>query len=149
MPVKVMLPDSDGYAICDTPAEALELLKLSRVSKNGTGEPKSDQHHTDEPSEEERAVAVFGEIKDNARALLIKLTSYKHWIRTDKFQEETGFQMNTYGGTIGSVTKAAKKHGFRNLSPFVISDSKMDGRVRYNFLQAGPMLLRYGDRLKS
>jgi hypothetical protein len=148
MAIKVQW-DTDGpFAICDTTAEAMELLKHARSSADSAGGPR---HKREQPSEtqttDEKMAAIFSGINDKARKLLKALLNYPQGVEGDDFGKVCGTAPLGFGGVLGGISKEAKKVGL-TIEKLVQSEARFEGTRRYRWLAPAKLLLEHRDKLK-
>jgi hypothetical protein len=145
MAVKVQW-DTDGpFAICDTVAEAAELLKQARSLSNGTPKEKSEVPMI--KSGEDRIDVFFANMNHKGKLLLKTLLNYPSGVEGEEFSKAVGIDSSGFGGVMGSLSKAAKK-GRLTLDQFVKSEAKFEGARRYRWLAPGRLLVEHKNRVQ-
>lgn len=133
MAITVRWGKEGAFAVCDTPAEAMELLRHGNLG-NGNGlvglaqEPTTTGH-----GGRNEIHSVLSSLAPNAKTLLKALAVYPNGIEAGEFSKASGIQEAAFGGILGSISKIAKKHGLM-LERFVRSEVKMDGDHRLRIL---------------
>ena len=155
MAIKVVFgPDGPMYAECSTPEEALAILHngggVNGLSKNVATPPQTEPQirHANEAAEDQIAINVFGGINDNAKKFLLGLADFPQGVKGDLFAAHTGIAAEKWGGTIGGISKIAKRNGVR-IQRFVLSEMKIEGSRRYRLLKPGPWLVKYATKFRD
>jgi hypothetical protein len=150
MAIKVQWDPKTGapFAVCETPEEAMQLLKHSGPSvMNGSGRHSSNAEPTKTQVTEEKIDTVFSVLNGKAKLLLGTLLKYPSGVEGDDFGKASGIKPSGLGGVLGTISKAAKKSHL-NVDQLVQSEAKFDGKRRYRWLAPTKLLVQYGDRLK-
>lgn len=152
MAVKVMWGPDGPYAIADTPAEALELIKAGAGSnRDGASAmpqrfPRSEPP-SDPPPEEQRVLSVFKEINERGRKLLAALVKHPEGTFGENFATEINEEPAVFGGIAGGISKIAKRNNVK-MAQLYRSEMRFEGARRYRWMAPGPLLLKYADVLK-
>jgi hypothetical protein len=154
MAIKVVWGEGGPYAIADTVAEALELIKSG--SNNGSAKAAAIReqpvHGTlfdgSIGTEEERVIKVFSEINDRAKAFLSGLSRHPSGIKGGAFAQELKTESSAFGGILGGMAKIAKKYDF-SIDDFVLSELRIQGAERFRFLKPEKLLVKYADKMKG
>jgi hypothetical protein len=117
MAVKVQWEADGPFAICDTPAEAMELLRQARSSTN-----------------------------DKGKKMLKLLLDYPQGIEGEQFSKACGIDSSGFGGVLGSLSKAARKANL-NIDQFVQSEPRFEGKRRYRWFAPTKLLTEQRHRL--
>ena len=145
MPIKVFWNEGGPFALCDSPAEAAELLSLSgRADSQG---PKGTSPEL-VPLTEERAMERFlADLKPNQKTFLAALVG-KHPDGTtaDQIQQEIAARPKQLGAILGSLSKTAKRNDLK-ITQLVLSQTRFDGPRRFRFLQAKPLIMQYRGKI--
>jgi len=148
MAIKVQWGPDGAFAICDTPAEAMELLKQPR---NGSGSSREQSHAQQSQNEkltlEQKAGAVIEGINDKARNFLKTLLRYPQGIEGEDFGKVCGTEPAGFGGVMGGISKEAKKVGL-TIDDFVESEARFEGNRRFRWLEPAEVLMEFKDKLK-
>lgn len=150
MAVKVQW-DSDGpFAICDTPAEAMELLQHARAASNGAKRPQTEG--TRSPTEdkaktpEDKVDAFLSCANDKGKKLLKTLLEHRSGIEGDQLSSILGIDSSGLGGITGSLSKCANKAKL-NLGLILISEMRFEGSRRYRWMAPGKLLLEHAEKV--
>lgn len=150
MPVKVQWEIDGPFAICDTPAEAMELLKQARTASNGV-----KRHHTERQGSstedkakgpEERIDTFLSYANEKGKKLLKTLLEHRSGIEGDKLSGILGIDSSGLGGITGSLSKSAKKAKL-NLGQILISEMRFEGVRRYRWMAPGKLILEHEEKL--
>ena len=143
MPFKILYgQDGKPYVEAETPAEALEFLKLAS-NENGSHPTAQMSLPLDEP---QTITKLFNEIADRPKKILRALLDFPQGVDTAKISEITKEPTAGFGGLLGSVTKQAEKLGVKPQFIF-ISELKNSGLKRYRSLAPGKLLLKHSEIL--
>lgn len=144
MAIKVQW-DTDGpFAICDTAAEAMELMKQARSSIKG---PTGPLRKSEPQTMDDKMSAVFSGINEKARKLLKALLNYPSGVEADEFGKVCGTEPAGFGGVLGAISKQAKKVDL-TLDKLVLSEARFEGTRRYRWLTPAKLLIEYKGKLK-
>ena len=135
MAIKVQW-DADGpFAICDTTAEAVELLKQARIPGNGNGQASTG---VASQTTDEKVAAIFAGINDKARKFLRALLVNPQGVEgNETLGKLCGTDPAGFGGTIGGISKESKKVGLA-IEMLVKSEVRFDeARHRYRWWAPG------------
>jgi hypothetical protein len=148
--------DSDGpFAICDTTAEAIELLKQARSTSNGhapngsaaTGSSNKPQAHNKPPvGTEQKIESVLNITTEKVRDVLKKLLEYPDGVEGDEFCKAYGVNASGLGGILTSLSKACKKSGLA-FEQLVDSGVRFEGSRRYRWMAPAKLLKEYQHKL--
>src|SRR5437868_6900860 len=131
MAIKVQWEADGPFAICDTTAEAMELLKHARSSSNGAGTQRNKHEHLGKAqTTEDKMDAVFSGINDKAKKLLKALLNYPQGVEGEDFGKVCGTEPAGFGGVLGGISKEAKKVHL-TIDDLVLSEARFDGPRRY------------------
>ena len=145
MAIKVQWDQDGPFALCDTAAEAMELMKQARSHGNGSLSQKRDQ---DEPlTTDEKMVAIFGGVNAKARTLLKALANYPTGVEGEEFAKVCGTEVVGFGGVLGAIAKQTKRVGWK-LDKLVQSEARFEGERRYRWLAPTKLLLEHKGKLK-
>jgi len=147
MSVKVFWgEDGRPYAEAESPAEALELIKLG---SNGFSK------HSSKPDAQpvvlpismkedipQRVKRVFSESSERSVAILKVLVKHPQGITGESLAENSKQEVAAFGGILGAVTKAARKCGLKP-EYFFYSQQKIEGSRRYRTYWPGKLLLEH------
>ena|ERR1035437_1186023 len=146
MAIKVQWDVDGPFAICDTTAEALELLKHAHSSANGASQRPKREQSNEAQTVEQKMTAVFAGVNDKAKKLLKTLFAYPQGIEGDEFGKACGIDPSGFGGVLGGISKEAKKVGF-TIDKLVQSEARFDGPRRYRWLAPTKLLLEHKHQL--
>jgi len=150
MAVRVIWQDGGPYALCDTPEEAARLLQLGSgdqgkgASANAT--TSAELACREVPDEGETMTAILTRINGNARNFLRVLLGFPGGVSGRDFETAVGIGAVKWGGTIGGISKIAKKSGVP-VKKLIISEFRAEGSRRYRWLKPGPLLLKHRQKL--
>jgi hypothetical protein len=145
MAVKVQWEADGPFAICDTPAEAMELLRQARSSTNGGGSGKGRAPASKEPSTDNMET-MFNSVNDKGKKMLKLLLDYPQGIEGEQFSKACGIDSSGFGGVLGSLSKAARKANL-NIDQFVQSEPRFEGKRRYRWFAPTKLLTEQRHRL--
>src|SRR5437667_11252622 len=116
MPVKVFWGKDGPYALADTPAEAIELIRLGSNGLRKNGHQQAEIQNVAEsrqlPLDKGEAVRRLSyDLNDRARAFLRALAGYKSEIEGEQFSEAIKEPVTIFGGSLGAICNAAKQNG--------------------------------------
>jgi len=140
--IKVFVAEGGPYALVETPEEAATLLKHLGV-KGPTSLPVYGRSAL---SEDEAILKFWSGINKNAKLLLSHLMKYKDGVKGERLSEEINLPLEKFGGVLGGASKIAKKYGF-SFGKIVESEMRTEGTQRYRWLCAGPLLVRYKEKI--
>jgi hypothetical protein len=148
MAIKVQWDIDGPFAICDTTAEALELLKHARSSANSAGQRSKQEQSNEAPQTvDEKMAAIFAGVNKKAQKLLKALLVYPQGIEGDEFGKVCGTEPSGFGGVLGGISKEAKKVGL-TIDKLVQSEARFDGPRRYRWLAPTKLLLEHKHQLQ-
>ena len=141
--------DADGpFAICDTTAEAMEMMKHGHSSANGTDQRSSREQSGEPEGMGDKIAADSQEINDKAKKLLRAIANHPQGMEAgEDLAKECGIDINGFGGTLGAVSKYAKKVGI-TIDRLVQSESRLDGMRKYRWFAPTKLLLEHKNRLQ-
>jgi hypothetical protein len=141
--------EADGpFALCDTPAEAAELLGYARKTTNGNHRTASEsplKATTDGKSVAEKVAWITGKLTDKSRRLLGALAAYPQGVSAKMLSEQCGVDQESFGGTLGSVSKNAKKMDL-DFEGIVRSYLKEEGDHNIRWMAPGKILLDHKNK---
>jgi hypothetical protein len=152
MPIKVQW-DTDGpYAICDTPAEAIELMRQARLPGKGTHKPVTEpkpepQKVRQNGAVEDRIGALVGGINGKAQTVIRSLLDFPNGVESEEFSQACGIATAGLGGLLGSITKAAKNAHVK-VTDVVQSEFRVDGKRRFKWYTPGKILMENKERFQ-
>jgi hypothetical protein len=150
MAIRVQWEADGPFAICDSPAEATELMRHARSSMNGATQPSKqfNQAAFDVPKQSvgDRVGLVMAGINTKAKTLLKALLNYPQGVEGDEFGKVCGTDPTGFGGVLGGISKKAKVAGL-TVDDLVQSEARFDGDRRYRWLAPTKLLLEHKHRL--
>ena len=152
MPIKIYWENGVPFAVCDTVAEAAELLQVRLAIPNEKpGNRDAPAVRSPEPvsaplSEEQAASQFFADLKLNQRNFLIALSSHPNGVRSDDLAQEVHMETNQFGAIMSNLSKTGTRNGI-NMDQLIISEARFEGSRRYRFFQPGPLLQKHSAKL--
>lgn len=147
MAIRVQWDDDGPFAICDTTAEAIELLRQARASQhNGTHKTKPEVAVVPRRAEE-RVDAFLAATNDKGKLLLKSLVDYPTGVEGEEFNKVLGIDSAGLGGIMGSLSKAAKKARF-SIDQFVTSEARFEGARRYRWMAPTKLLMDHMEQVQ-
>jgi hypothetical protein len=156
MPIKVYFGPNGPYAECDSPRDALELLRAGGINVHSPAgklpAPKSESSamaaEATGGGEDSRALRVFEGINATARKLLNTLLAFEDGAEAIEVSSRSGIAVVAFGGILGGISKIAKKNQL-DISDFVFSEARFEGSRRFRFLKPGPKLIAHTGQLAA
>jgi hypothetical protein len=152
MAIKVQWEADGPFAICDSAAEAVELLKQARsinraIPKNAAPlevpmpqAPRANPTRTDNLSE------FFGSINERSKKLLAELAKHPEGVDGDAFAKVCNTDGPGLGGILGGISKHAKK-AHMTIGHWVQSEMRVEGIHRFRWITPTKLLLEQKDRI--
>jgi hypothetical protein len=148
MSIKVQWGADGPFAVCDTPSEAMELLKQART-QNGNGttpKPHVDALVLAPAGAESRFDTFLAIVNEKGKLLLKMLLEAPSGVEGDLLSKTMNIDSSGLGGIMGSLSKAAGKAGLK-IGALVISEARFEGDRRYRWMAPGKLLLEHKGRL--
>jgi hypothetical protein len=147
MPIKVFWVEDGPFALCDSPAEAAELLRLVEPAPTEATANLRRQTAAQAPLSEEQSMARFlAELKPNQKTFLSVLSNYEDGIVGEHISKETGLEAVQFGAIAGAISKNAKRNRIK-IGQLLLSETRFEGPRRFRFFQPKPLLLKYASQL--
>jgi hypothetical protein len=151
MAIKVQWEADGPFAICDSPAEAMELMRQARLSVNAatrtSSQSNGDRLDSSKRTAGDRTELVIASINGKARSLLKSLIDYPQGIEGGEFGKVCGIDPAGFGGVLGGISKKAKEVDLK-IEELVQSEARFEGDRRYRWLAPTKLLLQHKDRLQ-
>jgi hypothetical protein len=153
MAVKVFWGRDGPYAEAETPAEAIELIRLGSNGHRKYGsqniQPTGDSVPKQLPLDRGELVRRLSyELTERTKKFLLKLVSFPGGVEGPEFSEAVKEPVEAFGGILGAISKAAIKSGL-NPNDLVKSEMRFEGPRRFRFLRPGEVLTEYSDRMTA
>jgi hypothetical protein len=144
MAVRVQWEADGPFAICDTPAEAMELLRQARATTNGNA-PKAQVQAQKARGAEDKVRTLVSITNEKAKKIFRALLDNPGGIEGEALSKASGLDLTGIGGVLGSISKAAVKSGF-TASQIIQAETRMDGTRRFRWFEPGKVLLEQRNR---
>ncbi len=139
MAIRIEYSGGAPVAVCDTTAEALELLKAAsqqqEPAKAKSAGSKSDTQHA--------IIAILRDLKPTVRPLVEGLFKLGTETLAQDLETATGIKKEAFGGLFGAVSKAAKK-AHVDIGQIYKTDVRFNGPTRERWYAPGKTLLAVG-----
>ena len=150
MPIKVCWAENGPFALCDTVAEAAELLRLgSTLDKPSAKDPATVTRSGPEPvslTEDQAMERFLAELKPNQKNFLAALAPHSEGIHGDDLAQEIGMESRQYGALVSAISKNAKRNGIK-IKQLMLSEMRFDGPRRFRFFQPKAVLHKYAGKI--
>ena len=155
MPIKVCWTDNGPFALCDTPAEAAELLRaVTGMEKLPTSQtPKASTERSASagsvlPTEEQTMGKFLSELKPLHKNFLAALAHSPEGIDGERLASEVGMRARQFGAVVGAISKNAKRNNIR-IAQLMLSEARFEGARRYRFFQPRALLQRHAGKIAA
>jgi hypothetical protein len=150
MPITVRWAHNGPFAVCDTVAEAAEMLRLGAAleapSPKETAKPSADKPDPPPISEDQAMDRFLFELKPNQKNFLSALSHYPDGVKGEDLAREIGGESRQFGAVVGAISKNAKRNGIR-IKQLMLSEMRFEGSRRYRFFQPKALLQRYAGKI--
>jgi hypothetical protein len=146
MAVRVQWETDGPFAICDTAAEAVELLRQARSTNGTTSKAHQAPPRTASKGSDDKVGMVLNAINDKSKKVLVGLLNAQDGTGAEALGQSCGIDASGIGGTLGSISKAAKK-AHLDLQDFVKTETRVDTeKRRTQWYTPGRLLLEHRAR---
>ncbi len=145
MAIRIQWEGGAPVAVCDTVAEARELLQHPGPAANGNA-PKIPGEALRVQGNEEKARNLSRLANVKSKNIMRVLLDNQGGIEGEQLSKTSGIDIAGIGGVLGSLSKAAEKSGFLK-EQVVLAETRMDGRRRYRWYAPGKVLLEQRNKI--
>jgi hypothetical protein len=136
MAIRIQWGPDEPVAICDTVAEALEVLQ------RGSGPHRNNGKQQRTAPAQGNVAELFDEINDNAVRVLGIIANSPNGIEGQQLSDASGISLISMGGVFGGVSKLARKHNL-TIERLIDSETRFEGGRRYRWFAPTDLLVQH------
>ncbi len=149
MPFKVCLSENSPFVMCDSPEEAMALMRAWQQADSEQPQKESAGRRNQDKTAltEEQAMAKFIlELKPKHRTFLSVLSHHADGITGEKLAVEANLETSSFGALTSAISKNAARNQIK-YKDLLLSDMRFDGSRRYRFFKPKPLLMRWAGKI--